>query len=361
MVVIAQAQHDGGMSPRRPTPLLRWPRRRVPLLRRTACAGVFALALLAWGTQPVHALLADPTPEPIPVASLPRGPAPESPYLAGLTIHDGAHRVHVPLQVGRSHYVALLGATRSGYALADFGPKWATVYVLGDRHLREVRRVENRDRWTGFLLGTDGRHILEVNRLEEPVVKVSVYDLHHRHVQQTGIEGFTGVAAFDGHTAYLVGYESWVWVPGHPKTQIWPTPVAGVDTARRLLWVSVPTPGGFGEQVGPTSLDAPGAPLWSASFFPVEVSPDGQYVSGMRSGADGLQIRRLSDGSLVRELSAPFRYYNPLGLWESDGSVLAMVSSGRSDFVVRCPVSGACEVAVPKTRGLSFPDELVVP
>src|SRR4051812_31735615 len=112
MVGIARAQHDGGMSPHRPTPLPRGPRRRAPLLRRAAGAGVLALALLAWGTQPVHAVLADPTPEPIPVASLPSGPAPESPYLAGLTIHDGPHRVHVPLHAGRSHYVALLGVTR---------------------------------------------------------------------------------------------------------------------------------------------------------------------------------------------------------------------------------------------------------
>ena len=317
------------------------------------------MAVLTFGTQPANAVLADPTPEPIPVASLPTGPAPESPYLAGLTIHDGPHRVHVPLQAGRSHYIALLGATPSGYALADLGPRWATVYVLADGHLRVVRRVENRDRWTGFLLGTDGRHVLEVNRLEEPVVKVSVYDLHHRHVQKTGIQDFTGVAGFDGHVAYLVGYASWVWRPGHAKARLWPSAVAGVDPNRRLLWVPVDTPAG--ELVGPTSLDAPGTPAWSANFSPVAVSPDGQYVSGFSRVAPGLQIRRLSDGSLVRELSAPFRYYQPLGLWESDGSVLAMVSSGRSDVVVRCPVAGGCEVAVPETVGLSFPGRLIAP
>jgi hypothetical protein len=352
MVGMALPQHDGEM----PSP------RQSPSTRRACVAGGFIVALLTWGAQPAHAVRADPAPEPILVAGLPTGPAPESAYLAGLTIHDGPHRVHVPLQARRSHYVAFLGATSSGYALVDFGPQWATVYVLGGRRLRLVRRVENRDRWTGFLLGADGRHLLEVNRLEEPVVKVSVYDLHHRHVQKTSIQGFTGVAAFDGHTAYLVGYESWAWVPGRPKTQIWPSAVASVDVERHLLWVS--TDAGGGVQFGPTSLDAPSAPAWAASFIPVAVSPDGQYVSGFRQGADGLQIRRLSDGSVVRELTAPFRYYQPLGLWESDGSVLATVSvgpSGRADIVVRCPVVGSCQVAAPKSRDRTFPFQLVVP
>jgi hypothetical protein len=346
MVEIAKPQHDGAMPQ-----LLR---------RRTAGPGVLALllVLLLWGTPPVSAALVDPTPEPLAADSLPSGPAPELPYLAGLTIHDGHHRVHVPLTPHRSHYVALLGPTRGGYVLLDAGERLVTVYVLRHGHLREVRTVK--DHASAFLLGTDGRHVIEIRPLDEPNIHVSVYDLHHRHVQQTKVEGFQGVVGFDGHTAYLVGDASWAWVPGHPKTQIWPSAVASVDVQRNLLWVSVEAPSG-GQYFGPTSLDAPSTPPWNANFSPVAVSPDGQYVSGFSRGADGLQIRLVSDGSLVRELAAPFHYYQPLGLWESDGSVLATVSAGRSDIVVRCPVAGACQKAVPKTRDLSVAFQLVVP
>jgi hypothetical protein len=321
--------------------------------------GAFLLVLLMWGTPSVSAALVDPTPEPIPVGSLPAGPAPEQPYLAGLTIHDGRHHVHVPLTPNRSHYVALLGPTRGGYVLLDLGPRLATVFVLSHGHLRVVRVVSDRGRDTAFILGTDGRHLMEVHPLEEPTVHVSVYDLHHRHLKKTNVVDLQDVVAFDGHTAYLVGDASWAWVPGHPKRQIWPSAVASVDLERHLLWVSTESPGG--ELFGPTSLDAPSAPPWAANFTPVAVSPDGQYVSGFSRLADGLQIRLLSDGSVVRELTAPFHYYQPLGLWESDGSVLAAVSSGPADIVVRCPVAGACQEAVPRTRDLSFPFQLVLP
>jgi hypothetical protein len=125
------------------------------------------------------------------------------------------------------------------------------------------------------------------------------------------------------------------------------------------LIVSAPGPESS-TAVGRDSLDAPGSPTWTAEFYPLAVSPDGQYVAGFHPGADGLQLRSLANGSVVRELSAPYYYNEPLGTWESDGSVLVTVSVGRSDVVVRCPVTGACELAVPKSPDLSFPDHLVL-
>lgn len=90
---------------------------------------------------------------------------------------------------------------------------------------------------------------------------------------------------------------------------------------------------------GPTGLSSPGDPTWTAKFRAVAVSPDGTYVAGF--GSQAIQIRRASDGSVVRQLSVGGN--NGLQ-WESDTRLLISVA-GRKDWVVRCPLTGACHTA----------------
>ena len=118
--------------------------------------------------------------------------------------------------------------------------------------------------------------------------------------------------------------------------------------------------------VGPTSLSAPATPRWtlpSSAFYPKRVSPDGAYVAGMGSRSNSLQVRRMSDGSLVSEWKVHLAFDRPL-VWDAGRSdrLVSVLRTRRGWAVLRCDVGGDCARATSLVGDpISLPDQIVSP
>jgi hypothetical protein len=104
---------------------------------------------------------------------------------------------------------------------------------------------------------------------------------------------------------------------------------------------------------GPTALSDPGALAWHAPFTPLGISRGaGAYVAGLK-GTNTVEIRRMDDGSLVRDLPVKYDYDagDELG-WDGDTAVLFDVEGPRRTYALeRCDVvSGHCAVVTPWSR-----------
>ena len=148
------------------------------------------------------------------------------------------------------------------------------------------------------------------------------------------------------------------WPQGAPPAAVVPavTNPREVYPAKDLVVV-----GPYGP-VGPQALSKPQPPPWRAPFTSMAVSPGKRFVAGTRVGGDGrtLQVRRLSDGAIVRSFTLP-RPIDGTVAFEDDRTVLFQggTTSGKS-ALVRCVVAGTshrCERVSGFVRFLSFEDE----
>ena len=113
---------------------------------------------------------------------------------------------------------------------------------------------------------------------------------------------------------------------------------------------------------GPTRLSAPGAQWWSlpsTDFFPRSVSPDGAYVAGLAGNPNHVQVRRMSDGSLVSDWKRHLSFERPL-VWEDAGHLVSVLRSGRGWAVLRCAVGADCRrTSRPSGDPVSLPGQVV--
>lgn len=114
---------------------------------------------------------------------------------------------------------------------------------------------------------------------------------------------------------------------------------------------------------GPTSIQSPGEPAWAAKYFvPHDVSPDGTLVLGRQNARSGgrqvLQLRRMSDGEVLRSWAYGARYRSEhTARFEDDARVVFEVTRGGVSALVRCRVSGPCTRASGLGGTISFPHE----
>jgi len=158
-----------------------------------------------------------------------------------------------------------------------------------------------------------------------------------------------------------------VWRPG-VATRVLAGASAGGSLADDVLFV--PT---GDDTYGPTSISAPGTPPWSARFAMLDVSPGGDRVLGVRAGRargrDVLQVRRISDGTVLRQWTygswrgdswAPLGGREETARFETDSRVVFEVRKDGRSALVRCRVNGGCTRASRLGGGVSFPRETFV-
>ena len=127
--------------------------------------------------------------------------------------------------------------------------------------------------------------------------------------------GWLTLLGYDGTTVHLTGSRRTIaWRPGSAPVVVVRAGGLAVDVPHDTLFTFDARPGTY----GPVTLSAPGAQAWSlpaGDFYPRTVSPDGTYVVGLGSNENHVQVRLMSDGSLVSDWKRHLAFDRPL-VWE---------------------------------------------
>jgi hypothetical protein len=303
---------------------------------------------------------------PTPAGAAEREPGPQSAYLVGLDIHTPRGRVvHVPLPQRRAADTTLYGRTGEGWLVRV---RCGVFLVAGGERsrLRHARPCGSQGDHTE-MLSDDRRQFLMTDDQQGAgiVLEAVALDGGRRPVVYVD-EGVDVLDATDGR-AYVETYHELVEVDlDTGTTQV----VAG----RRPALVDLETDTVFLEgsrrpyRFGPTTLSDPGRLEWRKRFRPTDVSPDRTYALGDEilayDNPGRLEVRRMSDGGLVRRLPRPDTEdgYTVVG-FDSADSVVMVATSGARRAVVRCglPV-GRCTRVTRLTRlAVSLPTATVGP
>ncbi len=265
------------------------------------------------------------------------------PWLAGLTLHPATGpAVHVPLPQDHAATVKLLGpAAGGGWVLADERGDRKVVLLLRGHRLTTVRSVSDPQDGTSFLLSTDGTHVVEVDAPTTRRTDVWTFDLAGRDRRHLRRPGYLTLLGYDGTTVHLTnGRRTIAWRPGAAPVVIAQASGLAVDVPHDTLFTWDPEAGTY----GPTALSAPGAQVWSlpsGDFYPRTVSPDGAYVVGPSGHSNHLQVRLMSDGSLVSDWKRHLAYERPL-VWEDADHVVSVLRTRKGWALLRCQVGGDC-------------------
>ena len=113
-----------------------------------------------------------------------------------------------------------------------------------------------------------------------------------------------------------------------------------VDVPHDTLFTFDARPGTY----GPVTLSAPGPQAWSlpaGDFYPRTVSPHGTYVVGLGSNENHVQVRLMSDGSLVSDWKRHLAFDRPL-VWQDSDQLVSVLRSRAGWALLRCTVGGDC-------------------
>lgn len=285
-------------------------------------------------------------------------------WMSGLTIHNsrGFPDQHVSLPQSHAATTYLLGGIDGGgWVVLDDRGRDTSLYALRNGGPHKFRSIDDTQGGASFRLAPDGRSVAEVDAPTTVHTDVYTYGVSGRRVRHRGFRGFWELLAYDGETVWLTkSRHTWAWTPGSAPVEVVALGSVAADAEQDLLFT-------FDDaMVGPTSLSAPATPTWtlpSSSFFPKRVSPDGVYVAGFGSRRNSLQVRRVSDGSLVSEWSVHLDFDRPL-VWDGDRSdrLASVLRTRRGWAVLRCDVGGDCARATPLVDDpISLPDQIVAP
>jgi hypothetical protein len=190
---------------------------------------------------------------------------------------------------------------------------------------------------------------------------VYTYRISGQQIRHHGFSGYKELLAYDGHTVWVTnGQKTLAWRPGRSAAEVVGPSGAAADPDHDLLFTVVDA------MVGPTSLSAPATPAWTlptSTFFPKRVSPDGTLVAGSGARSNSLEVRRVSDGSLVSEWKVHLDYARPL-LWDAGRSdrLVSVLRTRRGWAVERCDVGGACVRSTSLVGDpISLPDQITTP
>jgi hypothetical protein len=264
------------------------------------------------------------------------------PWLGGLTLHPATGpAVRVPLPEDHAATVRLLGpAAGGGWVLADERGDRKVVLLLRGHRLSTVRSVRDPQDGTSFLLSTDGTRVVEVDAPTTRRTDVWTFNLAGRDLQHLSRPGYLSLLGYDGITVHLAGSRRTIaWRPGSAPVVIARAAGLAVDVPHD--WLFTFDDGTY----GPTSLSAPGAQVWSlpaGDFYPRTVSPDGAYVAGLGGKSNHVQVRRMSDGSLVSDWNRHLAFERPL-VWEDADQLVSVLRTRKGWALLRCDVGRDCD------------------
>ncbi len=266
-------------------------------------------------------------------------------WLVGRVLHrtDGS-TLQLPWTVAgaRERSLRLLGKTAEGWLVKDFtGDRWNVWSVShGERTLLSEHGVTEGD-IVGITLSSDRqRYAVRYYSGDPSENLVSVRDLDGDVVASRDFPNDASVLAFSGDRAVIGTADTQVWDVDGDTSEALGRDAGAADLTHGLAFVYT-----TGSDVGPTPVDAPDDPTWSAPMVQAEVSPGGGLVlSRPALGHRVFVVRDVETGASV--ISFRIRYPTGLAaLWESDRAfVLVGTVDGLGDkqVLARCTVTGHC-------------------
>ena len=342
---------------------------------RTIGALVLALAL---GTTPYAAsgeVEQKPGVRTIDPGALRRGPDAAVDHLQDGVIRTASgRRITVGVPYTRGHQ-ALLGRRGNGWLVASKSGDTARVHLVrkGRRPVEvpKTRLTYYSDAFTGWRLSQDGRWLLTTG-YDRGGSATSIRDLVSGKRVASTYSGafFQPLDAADGHVVTYAeddqGELSAVdWAPPAEPRRV-ADDVDWADLRRNLVFVR------SGNGYGPTDLDAPGTPPWSARFQPLDVSPDGSLAIGLRvhrsfDDPAVLELRRMADGELLQSFAYGPKItmdnwsitaeHEQTARFETDRRFVFQLTTRRGAVLVRCRLSGRCQRASDWGGDISTPHE----
>lgn len=274
------------------------------------------------------------------------GPPSRVRWLVDNVVHTGnGHTVTLPwTRAGaRRHLVRLVGHTADGWLVRSFdgGDTWTLWSVeAGRRHAIASSSVSEGE-VVGYRLSHNHRRFL-VHRFDgDASTAISVRDLDNAEVDGQEFAGDAEVLAFSGPELVVGATDTQLWDVDAQSVDPLGVDAAGADLRHDLLFVTDPASG----ESGPTSLENPGTPAWTATMAQAVVSPGGGRVVSRTAPHDSLLTVRNEETGAVR-VSFDVRFLaSEAPVWES-GRAFVFVASvgglGDRETLVRCRVDGSC-------------------
>ncbi len=279
---------------------------------------------------------------------LPRGPASKVRWLFENIVHTGSGRtVKMPWtrEGARAHSLGLVGRTADGWLVKSFsGNTWTwTLWSIrdGKRHPITSSSVTEGE-VLNFRLSRDHQrylvHVFDGDR----TTRIYVRDLNNAPVDTQDFAGVGAVLAFSGSELIVNVTDTQRWDVDAQSVDPLGVDAAGANIGHGLLFVTDPATG----ESGPTSLESPGTPTWTAEMAQVVVSPGGGRVLS-RDSLNGnlLTVYNRETGAVRVSFSVRF-LASEAPVWESNRSfvfIAAVGGLGDQETLVRCRINGSCQ------------------
>jgi hypothetical protein len=278
---------------------------------------------------------------------LPRGPRAGVLWLVDNVVHTGTGRtVKMPwTRIGaRKHSLRLVGRTDGGWLVKSFdgGDSWTLWSIRdGKRHLVTSSSVSEGE-VVDYRLSQNHRRFL-IHRFDgDRSTSISVRTLQNTPLDTQEFDGVGDVLAFSGPEVVVGLTDTQRWNVAARNVEALGVGAAGADLEHDLLFVTDPESG----ESGPTSLESPASPAWTATMAQTVVSPGGgRVLSRDERGGDRLTVRNRATGAVRVSFAVRF-LTSETPVWESNRSFvfIAFVGGlGDRETLVRCRLSGVCQ------------------
>lgn len=287
---------------------------------------------------------ADP-PSPIVVrpTQLPRGPASKVRWLYDNVVHTGSGRtVKMPWtsEGARAHSLRLLGRTADGWLVKSHGGYTWTLWAIrdGKRHPITSTSVTEGE-VVNYRLSRDHQRFLVQLYDGDRSTSIYVRDLNNALVDVQDFALVPAVLAFSGSELIVNVRDTQHWDVDAQSVDPLGVDAAGADIGHGLLFVTDPATG----ESGPTSLESPGTPTWTAEMTQVGVSPGGgRVLSRDTRGEHLLTVYNRLTGEVRVSFSVRF-LASEAPIWESNRSFVFIAAVNESETLVRCRINGSCQ------------------
>ncbi len=277
---------------------------------------------------------------------LPRGPASKVRWLFENVVHTASGRtVEMPwTRAGaRAHSLRLVGRTADGWLVKSFdgGNTWTLWSIRDGKRYSLTSSTPTEGEVVNYRLSRNRQRFLVHGFDGDRTTSISVRDLNNAQVDTQSFPGgwFGNVLAFSGSELIVNVTDTQRWDVDAHSVDALGVDAAGADIGHGLLFVTDPATG----ESGPTSLESPGTPPWTAKMAQVGVSPGGgRVLSRDTLGGDLLTVYNRETGAVRVSFSVRLLSYDA-PIWESNRSFVFIATVNELETLVRCRINGSCQ------------------
>jgi hypothetical protein len=276
------------------------------------------------------------------LAHAPMGAPPRLLLMEGRTINlpDGRQQ-RVQLGKNAGTYWSLVDRGLGGYVLANYDNKLhLDLFTLRHGSRQLLAHTGGTPEEQQVLAAPGGRKVASWSPSQTAEHSLGkVYGSSGKLVARVKVAGDSRMLAFDGHEAVVSGSSTSLWTLGSTPVTISSDPAVLASLDHDLMFIRTAV-----GVTGPTSVSAPAAPAWTASFLPTGLSADGTLVVGDVPGHSArIQVRRVTDGHVVADLAMKLHANSQPLVLEDDHHILVQSLVGHHGIsLFRCGFGGHC-------------------